>query len=109
MINKTEKKTRLLENQMFSFCHCFYFKRDQNVSYGIRGQYQTLSETSPCFLFFTCLQYKSIENIAGKKEKLLLTSNFSFSHIVLFPFGKLSAIFTKFEIVVCKLFSFGRG
>ena len=37
---------------MFLFCHCFYFKRDQNVSYGIRGQYQTLSETSPCFLFF---------------------------------------------------------
>ena len=27
---------------------------------------------------------------------------------VFFPFGELSAIFIKFEIVVCKLFQFGR-
>ena len=39
-----------------------------------------------------------------EKEKLLVTSNFSFSHSVFYPFGKLSAIFIKFEIVVCKLF-----
>ena len=32
--------------------------------------------------------------------------NFSFSHSVLYPFGMLSAIFVKFEIVVCKLFQF---
>ena len=43
-----------------------------------------------------------------EKEKLLVTSNFSFSHSVFYPFGKLSAIFIKFEIVVCKLFQFGR-
>ena len=35
-------------------------------------------------------------------------SNFSFSHSVFFPVGELSAIFIKFEIVVCKLFQFGR-
>ena len=40
-------------------------------------------------------------------EKLLVTSNFSFSHSVFYPFGKLSAISIKFEIVVCKLFQFG--
>ena len=40
-----------------------------------------------------------------EKEKLLVTSNFSFSHSVFNPFGELSTIFKKFEIVVCKLFS----
>ena len=43
-----------------------------------------------------------------EKEKLLVTSNFSFFHSVFYPFGELSAIFIKFEIVVCKLFQFGR-
>ena len=42
-----------------------------------------------------------------EKEKLLVMSNFSFSHIVFYPFGELSAIFIKFKIVVCKLFWFG--
>ena len=41
-----------------------------------------------------------------EKEKLL-TSNFSFSHSVLYPFEELSAIFIKFEIVICRLFQFG--
>ena len=41
-----------------------------------------------------------------KKEKLLVTSNFSFSHSVFYPFREFSAIFVKFEIVVCKLFQF---
>ena len=41
-------------------------------------------------------------------EKLLVMSNFSFSHSVFYPFGKLSAMFIKFIIVVCKLFQFGR-
>ena len=43
-----------------------------------------------------------------EKEKLLVTSNFSFSHSVFYPIGELSAIFIKVEIVICKLFQFGR-
>ena len=43
-----------------------------------------------------------------EKEELLNMSNFSFSHSVFYPFGELSAIFIKSEIVVCKLFQFGR-
>ena len=39
-----------------------------------------------------------------EKEKLLVSSNFSFSDSVSYPFGELSAIFIKFESVVCKLF-----
>ena len=43
-----------------------------------------------------------------EKEKLLETSNFSYSHSVFLPFGELSTIFIKFKIVVCKRFEFGR-
>ena len=72
--------------------------------------------------FLCVLQHKSFENSVGKeeiacdtsllktlweKEKLLVTSNFSFSHSVFYGFGELSAISIKFE-VICKLFQFGR-
>ena len=43
-----------------------------------------------------------------EKEKLLVTSNFSFFHGVFFPVRELSAIFIEFIIVVCKLYQFGR-
>ena len=42
-----------------------------------------------------------------ENEKLLVTSNFSFTHSVFYPFRELSAIFMKFEIVICRLFQFG--
>ena len=44
-----------------------------------------------------------------EKEKWLITNNFSFSHIVFYLFWERSAIFNKFEIVVCKLFQFGES
>ena len=40
-------------------------------------------------------------------EKLLVTSNFSFSNSVFYPFGDPSAIFIKFEIVICIFIQFG--
>ena len=43
-----------------------------------------------------------------EKEKLLVTSNFSFSHSVFYLFEELSAIFVKLKIVVCKVFEFGQ-
>ena len=36
-----------------------------------------------------------------EKEKLLVTSNFSFSHSVFYPLREVSAIFIKLIIVVC--------
>ena len=42
-----------------------------------------------------------------EKEKLLVTSNFSFSHSVFYPSGEFSAILMNYKIVVCKLFQFG--
>ena len=50
-----------------------------------------------------------------EKEKLLVTSNFSFSRNVFYLFEELSAISIEFKIVVCKLFqivkksSFGKA
>ena len=41
-----------------------------------------------------------------EKEKLLIKSNFSFSHSVFYPSGEISAILIKLKIVVCKLFFF---
>ena len=49
----------------------------------------------------------SILKTLWEKDKLLVTSNFSFSHSVFYPFGELSTIFIKCEIVVCKPFQFG--
>ena len=43
-----------------------------------------------------------------EKEKLLVTSNFSFFQSVFYPFEELAALFIQFEIVVCKLFGFRR-
>ena len=43
-----------------------------------------------------------------EKEKLLKMSNFSFPSSVFYLFGELPTFFIKFEIVICKLFQFGR-
>ena len=51
---------------------------------------------------------RSLLKTLWEKEKLLVTSNFSFSHSVFYPFGELSAIFIKLKIVICKLFQFWR-
>ena len=62
------------------------------------------SLTSPDF-------YMSTVQILWKhcgKKKSLTTSNFSFSHSVLYLFRELSIIFIKFEIVICNLFQFRR-
>ena len=58
--------------------------------------------------WFLCVSNISPLKTLWEKEKLLVTSNFSFSHSVLYLFGKLFAICIKFEIVFCKLLQFGR-
>ena len=78
-------------------------KKEISLDCSLQGQ--PFSQTSPGF-------YVSAVQVFGKncgeKEKLLLMSNFSFSHSVFHPFRELSAIFIKSEIVVCKVFQFGR-
>ena len=60
---------------------------------------------NPRFLRVCCT---SLLKTLREKEKLLVTSNFSFSRSVFYPFGELSAIFIKLEIVICNFFQFGR-
>ena len=45
--------------------------------------------------WFLRVCYTSLLKTLREKEKLLITSNFSFSHSVFYPFGELSAIFNK--------------
>ena len=61
--------------------------------------YLTLSQTSPGF-YVSALEL--FLQILWEKEKLLVTSNFSFSNSVFFPFGELSVTFITVKIVVCK-------
>ena len=59
----------------------------------------------PCFLRVCST---SLLKTLWEKEKLLVTSNFSFSHSVFYLCTELSAIILKSKIVVCKVFQFGR-
>ena len=47
------------------------------------------------FLLFSVSAVQVFLKTLWEKEKLLITSNFSFSHSVFYPFGALSAIFNK--------------
>ena len=51
---------------------------------------------------------RSLLKILWEKEKLLATSNFFFFQRCFIPFWRTFCYFIKFEIVVCKLFQFGR-
>ena len=50
-----------------------------------------------------CLQYKSFENCMGKVVEIARNEEFLFFPHSFLPFLRLSAIFIKFEIIVCKL------
>ena len=56
------------------------------------GNGLNLSQTSPSFVCLT-----SLLNTLWEKEKLLVKSNFSFSHGVFYPFRELSAIFNQIQ------------
>ena len=63
------------------------------------GKGLTLSQIRPGF-YVSALEL--FLKILWEKEKLLVTSNFSFSNSVFFPFGELSVTFITVKIVVCK-------
>ena len=90
------KKGANNDNQHSFTYHHFFSMLSQTNS--------TLSQTSR----FLCVCTTSLLKTLWEKEKLLLMSNFSFSHSVFYPLGKLSVIFIKFEIVSCQIFQFGR-
>ena len=96
----------MLVTIIFSFSNNVFKKLLSQSCYkfGLCGKELTLSQTSPGFYVSAVEVLKTL----WEKEKLLVTSNFSFSHSVFIRFGEHSAIFIKFKIVVCKFFQFGR-
>ena len=82
---------------------CFNLDQSKILS---SGNELTLFQTSPGF-YNVDICKTSLLKILWEKEKLLLTSSIFFSHSVFYLLGELSAIFIKFEIVVCGLFQFG--
>ena len=58
--------------------------------------------------WFLCVCRRILLKSMREKEKLLVTSNFSFSHSVFYPYGELPAVFIELKIVACQLFHFGR-
>ena len=64
----------------------------------------TISQKTPGFSVCKL----SLLKTPWEKEKLLVTSNSSFSHSVFYPCGLLPAIFIKFKSVVCRIFQLGR-
>ena len=58
-----------------------------------------LSQISPGF-YVSAIQ---VLQTLPEKERLLVTSNFSFSPSIFYLFGELSAIFIMYNIVICKL------
>ena len=62
-----------------------------------------LLNPSPHKPWFIRVCSTSLLKTLWEKEKLLVMSNFSFSHSVFYPFGELPLILITFEIVICKL------
>ena len=65
----------------------------------------TLSQRRPAGVYVSAVEV--FVKTPWEKEKLLVSSNFSFYHSVFYPFGELYAIFIKLKIVFCKLLEFG--
>ena len=86
----------------FVVCKCFQFGPVQKIVLGYRVN---PFQNKPWFLHVCST---SLLKTLWEEEKLLMMSNFSFSHSVFYPFGELSARFINFKIVVCNLFQFGR-
>ena len=69
---------------------------------------QVLLNPFPNKPWFLRVCNRSLLKTLREKEKLLVTSNFSFFLRVFYLFEELYVILIKFEIVVCQLFQFGK-
>ena len=116
-INTVEKGEIAHYEQFLRFPQCFLpFIKYKNIKLS-SASYFCLEESKFCCLGrgLTHSHTMTPFDAPGKqafwkhweKEKLLITSNFSFTHSVFYLFRELSAIFIKFKIVVCRLFQFG--
>ena len=90
-------------------CKLFLFELKfvilERTKKNIRYNFFNRSTNKPWFLGIC---NTSLSKTLWEQEKLLIASNFSFSHSVFYPFKELSVIFIKFQTVVLNLFHFGR-
>ena len=80
--------------------YCRLFKTRACLGKGYTCSFINPFPNKPWFLHVCST---SLLKIVREKEKLFVTSNFSFSHSIFYLVGELSVIFNKLEIVVCKL------
>ena len=71
----------------------------------LREKEKLLVTSNFSFSYSVFYPFRKLSSILIKFK--IVTSNFSFSHSVFYPFRKLSSISIKFKIVVCKLVHFG--
>ena len=110
-------KTVNFEFQTASRTICFFLSTMLSIPFTIAIHFPTkmvliyassIINPFPNKAWLLCVCIRKISKTLREKEKLLVTSNFSFSHNVFSYFGQLIAILIKLKIVVCKLFQFGR-
>ena len=86
------------------FQQCFEKASVPDMSKGVMWEWLNPFPNKP-WILRVCIA--SLLKTLWEKEKLLITSNFSFSHRVFYMLGELSAISIEIEIVVCKLLKLG--
>ena len=88
-------------SQVFvEICVTSFFFFPHNVSKGFYSRVFNPFQKKPLFLCVCNMSFKTLK----EKEKLLETSDFSFSHSVFYPFVDFLSIFINFKIIMCKLF-----
>ena len=95
--------TRLTLSQITNFIDSSKPKvfADNSFRFDENGKkFLTFSRMSPGILHVCST---SLLKTLWEKEKFIVVSNFSFSHIVFYPFGELSTIFIEFKIALCKV------
>ena len=97
---------------LFSLCfpqlYIFSASKSGIMWQWVKHSFVTYSNSFPNKPWFLRVCSTSYLKTLWENEKLLVMSNFSFSHSVFYPFEELSTIFIKLKIVVCRLFEFGR-
>ena len=92
--------------------HLQYKSIEEMAESELKNLQKTLCQMFIC-IYIDIVTYKaiimfklsiSLLKTLWEKEKLLVTSNFSFSQSVFYPFQEFSAIFVKSKIVACELF-----
>ena len=99
------RRQQILQFQLSKF---YYFVQKISSLRSYISNTKTLLKSFPKKPWFLCVCSTSLLKTLWEKKDLFITRNFSFSQSVFYLFGELSSIFMKTEIVLCKLFQFGR-